>query len=202
MIKKIVVGPIQTNCYIVSDEARNAVVIDPGGDLKRISEYIKDNKLKISYIIQTHGHYDHIEASTPLQKILNVPILIRSEDEPMFSVDWTRYLGFPFEVVKPEKIEFLDDKEEINVGTMSFQVIHTPGHSPGGVCLYLKKENILFSGDTLFCDGIGRTDIFNGSYAEIMKSIKNLFSLFPDDTRVFPGHGPETTIGREKMCIG
>jgi glyoxylase-like metal-dependent hydrolase (beta-lactamase superfamily II) len=116
----------------------------------------------------------------------------------MYDFNWSSFAGHPVKSSRPKPLELLDGKEEIRAGDMIFNVIHTPGHSPGGVCLYYPSEDALFSGDTLFCDGIGRTDLPSGNYMKIKHSLEKLFSIFPDDTRVLPGHGPETTIGRER----
>ncbi|MFC1643507.1 MBL fold metallo-hydrolase [Chlamydiota bacterium] len=198
MIKKIVVGPIETNCYIINDDNKNSVVIDPGDQPEKINQYLDKNKLQVACIIQTHAHYDHIGATRIMQKKWDVPVYLRSEDVPMLNMDWSLWTGYPMDITPPKNPELLDEKTEIKIASMTFKIIHTPGHSPGGICLYCVNDNVLFSGDTLFCDGIGRTDLPNGSYEEMKKSLNKLFEIFPDDTRVLPGHGPETTIGRER----
>ncbi|MFC1668061.1 MBL fold metallo-hydrolase [Chlamydiota bacterium] len=198
MIHRIVVGPIETNCYVVFDNEKKGVVIDPGAEPNKIRSFIEQKAISVISIINTHAHYDHIGANADLQKLWNVPVLIRSEDAPMFHLDWSRVFGVPLKIEPPKTVELVDDKAKIMVNTLEFQIIHTPGHSPGGISLYLTNDDVLFSGDTLFCDGIGRTDFVNGSYPLIKKSLDTLFSIFPDTTRVLPGHGPETTIGRER----
>lgn len=198
MIKRIVVGMIQTNCYVVSSDDGQAVVVDPGGDVDEISNYIEENGLRPQYIVNTHGHYDHIEALGALQEIWDIPVYIRSEDVGMYSIDWSQIVGYPFNMIAPKNIKIIDDVNELTVGDLTMKVLFSPGHSPGGICLYIEKEKTLIAGDTLFCDGIGRTDVLGGSYPEMEKSLHMLFTTLPDDTRVLPGHGPETTIGREK----
>ena len=176
-IKTVKVGSLQTNCYIVIDEkSSEAVVIDPGDEGARILAEIKG--LKVRYIILTHGHPDHFGAIDVLQKATGAPLLANPDD------GW---------FVKPD--QELKDGQGIKFGEISLKVIHTPGHSRGGVCLY--ADGVLFSGDTLFSGDRGRTDLPGGSMAQMAKSLNRL-SRLPDETVVFPGHDEPTTIRREK----
>lgn len=185
IIKKVEVGPLATNCYIVSCEVTgHTFIIDPGDNPKVIVDYIFRNELVPKSIILTHGHYDHIGAVKAILGELNVNLMIHSADKPMLA----------FSRIK-EVDKYLIDKEILELGREKFNVIHTPGHTAGSVCIY--RTGILFSGDTLFKDGVGRTDLPGGSYEDLENSLKNKLFLLPLDTIVYPGHGPETTIGEE-----
>lgn len=176
-IKTIKVGSLQTNCYVVIEEkSKEGVVIDPGDEALRILAEIKD--LKIRYIILTHGHPDHFGAVEELKRKTGAPLLMNPEDS------W---------FVKPD--QELKEGNEIKFGSLVLKVMHTPGHSKGSICLYI--DGHLFSGDTLFCSGCGRTDLPGASREEMRKSLKKL-SFLPNETRVYPGHGEPTTIGKEK----
>lgn len=189
-IKTIKVGPLATNCYLVSDPAtKEAVIIDPGFEAKKIIDSARD--LKVVAILLTHGHYDHVTSAPKVAGAFSAPIWIHQNDETMMNLSNN---------VKADK--YLKDGEKLEIGPprrMKLEVIHTPGHSPGSICLYDGK-NILFSGDTLFRDTWGRTDLPGGSEKMMQESLKKLFSL-PDDVKVYPGHGPATTIRDEKKLI-
>lgn len=175
-VYKIVVGQLQTNCYLLVDNNSNTcAIIDPGADYKKIKDYIDRKKLKPLFIINTHGHTDHIMANEQF----NLPVYMHKDDA-----------GFLF---SPARI--LNDADKIKLGDLVIEVIHTPGHTPGGISLLCSE--ILFSGDTLFASGVGRTDLPYSSETKLIDSINKLFKL-PDNIKVYPGHGPETTIGKEK----
>lgn len=177
LVKTIKVGALQTNCYIVIDEkSREAAVIDPGDEVSKILPEIKD--LKVRYIILTHGHWDHLGAIDKVKKETRAPILMNPQD------GWA---------IKPDQA--LKDGDEVKIGNLVFKVLHTPGHSMGSICLF--RDGYLFSGDTLFAWGCGRTDIPGASIQEMKKSLKRL-SVLPDETQVFPGHEESTTIRDEK----
>ena len=194
ILKTVVIGELETNCYILgSDKTKDAVIIDPGDDYEKIIEVLKENDLKARSIINTHGHIDHIGADYQF----NLPILIHSEDAPFLTSpeeDVFIFFGRRFPPTKPSRL--LKDGDRINVGDVDITVIHTPGHTPGGICL--KYNNILFTGDTLFAGGIGRTDLPGGSYEELLKSIKEKIMTLDEDITIYPGHGPTSTIGDEK----
>lgn len=175
-IKTFVVGPLETNCYLVFDDSGSAVLIDPGFYDDGPARFIKKEKLNLNYIINTHGHPDHIGAN----KRFEAPVLIHELDMHL--------LKGPASVLK--------DKDRMRVGGLDFEVIHTPGHTPGSICL--KTGKILFTGDTLFCEGVGRTDLANGNGNALMNSIRKKIMDLADDTIVYPGHGPSTTIGHER----
>ncbi|MFH1854032.1 MAG: MBL fold metallo-hydrolase [Candidatus Omnitrophota bacterium] len=194
IIKKITVGPMETNCYIAGDEStREAVVIDPGGDYNKIKKIIGREGLKPIAIINTHGHGDHIIANDEF----GLPVWIHRQDAD-FLGDPSKNLSAEFGLMfraNPAK-RLLERGDTLTVGKYSLEVIHTPGHTPGSICL--KGDGIIFSGDTLFYEGIGRTDFSYGSQEDILKSIKEKLFTLEDRYVVYPGHGPSTTIGHEK----
>lgn len=187
-IKIVKVGALETNCYIVLDEAsKEAVVIDPGAETDKILN--ETNGLKIKAIILTHGHYDHVTEAFLLKEKVGAPVLIDQKDEAMMVYS-----------TQLRADGFLKDGEKLTVGDRSFEIISTPGHSKGGICLYNEKEGVLFSGDTLFAGDYGRVDLPGSSPAEINSSLKKILSL-PPKTKVYPGHGKATTVGDEKNLI-
>jgi len=195
VIKKFVVGPLETNCYIFADEdSKEAALIDPGGSPEAIKDYIKKNGLNLKYIINTHGHGDHIGANSYFS---DTDVLIHKSDadflgDPGLNLSST----FGFSITAPKASRLLSDGDRIKVGKLELEAIHTPGHTPGGICL--RYQDTLFSGDTLFFEGVGRTDLPEGSWDQIRDSIKNKLMGLPDNCHVYPGHGPETTIGHER----
>lgn len=198
LVKKLVVGDLQTNCYILGDEkTKEGVVIDPGGDIDEIEKVIQKEGLNIKYIILTHGHADHIAALNELKKKTNALILIHPADSDMLVDPIYNLSSFTGEdLICPKADKFLDDGDKVKVGGFELEVLHTPGHSPGGISLF--GDKMIFTGDALFCGGIGRTDFPGSSHTQLLNSIKNKILSKPDDTVVHPGHGPETTIGEEK----
>lgn len=182
MLKKMAVGQLQANCYIMGcNNSKEGMVIDPGGDVPGIVKEITKAELKITRIVLTHGHFDHTDGAAELRDATNAPVFIHPEDAPLlrFNPDGK-----------------LDDGQEFNIGEYKISVIHTPGHSPGGVCLF--APGVVFTGDTLFAGSIGRTDFPGGDYASLIQGvIKKVFPL-GDDLRVYPGHGPASTIGQER----
>ena len=198
IIETIPVGPLQGNTYIVGDEeTRQAVVIDPGDEGDRILEVVKSNNLKINEIICTHAHFDHVGAAGDIKKETGAKIIMHKEDLETYSLakDQAAFWGFQVDDL-PQPDGYVGEGDEIKVGNLSFKVMHTPGHSKGGICLYGK--GIVFTGDTIFKGSIGRTDFPGGSIEELKSSFRRIIEL-PDDTRVLSGHGPETTIGYEKQ---
>lgn len=193
-IKTFIVGPLQTNCYLVYDEGSSkGVLIDPASCEKEIKDFIESNGIEVLYILNTHGHGDHIKGNS----FFGFPILIHELDEECLR-DPAKNLSFDPEwssgSMKAEKK--LKDGDVIEVGSLRLEVIYTPGHTPGGISV--KCGSVLFSGDTLFFEGVGRTDLPGGSYETLKKSIKKKLFTLPGETRVLPGHGPETTIAHEK----
>jgi hydroxyacylglutathione hydrolase len=197
-IRKLMVGELQTNCFIVADDNGDAVIIDPGGDAERIEDAVASHELTPRYIICTHGHADHTFAVGRLQSTFNVDLLVHDLDRALVEAG-PGDLAFIFDLrqyVPPVFGPALTDGQKVQAGSLLFEVIHTPGHTPGGVSLLCGKE--LFSGDTLFASGVGRTDLPGGSQEDLMRSIHTRLLVLDDDTRVYSGHGPDTTIGEER----
>lgn len=194
----IVAGPIGVNCYIVKDEATNeGIIIDPGGNAGEIIKAVSDEKMTVKYVVNTHGHSDHIGANTEVCQALNAKLLIHKADKDMLT-DSKKNLSYfmGLNIISKMADEFVAHGDVIEFGTIKLKVIHTPGHSEGGICLY--GENVLFSGDTLFADSIGRCDFPGGSEIVLIRSIKEKLMVLPDDTKVLPGHGPATDIAWER----
>ena|SRR3989338_318262 len=185
-IKQVKTGELRTICYIVKD-GNGCLVIDPGFEHEKILKAI--NGVKVKEIILTHGHYDHLTESYLLKEKVNAPISIHRNDLPM--MEYT---------IQKKADKFISDGDLMSVGHETFKVIHTPGHTPGSLCLYNEKEKILISGDTLFYGTYGRTDLPGSSPSDMIKSLHRLFTL-PKETVVLPGHGRSTTIGDEMGMV-
>ncbi|MDI6869982.1 MAG: MBL fold metallo-hydrolase [Bacillota bacterium] len=181
-IQTLLVGVLGTNCYLVSDpESREMLVIDPGAEAERILAAIRAGGVKVAAIVNTHGHWDHIGANGEVKEATGAPLLIHEADAGITS---------------PPADRLLHGEEELPLGRFKLRVIHTPGHSPGSICLYL--PGVLFSGDTLFAESVGRTDLPGGSLSQLVSSIREKLFVLPDETVVHPGHGPSTTVGEER----
>ncbi len=192
-LRRLEVGPFASNCYVLGDDdSPNGLVIDPGDDADLIIRAIKELGITVKSIVLTHAHIDHVAATAEVKRFTGAPVALHREDVPVLEA--TSSL---FELYSPslEVDETLRQGDFIRAGKISLAVLHTPGHTPGGICLY--GEGVLFTGDTLFAMGIGRTDLPGGDYSLLMDSLRDLMKL-PDDTVVYPGHGPETTIGDER----
>lgn len=189
-----------TNCYIVFDEkSKEAMVIDPAGESKKIIEMLEILKANLKYIYLTHCHGDHIGGVKELQKEKQCKVLIHRLDEPGLSnqnISLTDFIGLPPINIIPDSI--VDDEDFLHLGDLEFKVIHTPGHTCGGSSLYCKKENLIFTGDTLFRGTWGRTDLPTSNFKDIMDSITNKLMQLPEETIVYPGHGKSTIIGEER----
>lgn len=192
------VGSIGTNCYLViNEEKKSGVIIDPGGDGDMILDKIRQKGLNIEAIFLTHGHSDHIMAVDEIRTATGAKVYISQEDAEMLikaSSNLSLYMGASCEFKAAD--EFFEDGETLTVAGLKFKVIATPGHTMGGVCLIC--EDIVFCGDTVFSESIGRTDLPGGSYSQILQSIKNKILVLPDEMKLLPGHGPATTIGWER----
>ncbi len=198
IIKQFVAGLIENNMYLVVDEnTREAVVIDAPADIPELKKTVDELGAKVKYILITHGHFDHIMGLNSLKKTLNAPAVICKEDIVISDKinDFTRLFGVP-DSVPPTYEKFVKDGDVIEVGDLKIKVIQTAGHTEGGVC-YLVDEN-LFSGDTLFRQSVGRTDLYGGSFEKICHSVKDILFNLDENTKVFPGHGDITTIAYEK----
>jgi glyoxylase-like metal-dependent hydrolase (beta-lactamase superfamily II) len=183
MLRQLIVGPYQTNCYIIgSRETGEGLVIDPGSEVSRIVNEIVRNQLSIRFILITHGHFDHTGGLRELKKIIKTPVLIHALDASGLESN-------------PDG--FLTEGQEIQVGRYKFRVMHTPGHSPGGVSFY--TSGAVFTGDTLFAGSIGRTDHPGGDQGALIAAVRNKIFPLGDDLRIYPGHGPTSTIGKERL---
>ena len=194
----LIVGPLFSNCYIVwDDKVKKGVIIDPGDNAETILAKVKELGIEIELILATHGHFDHVAGAAGLKRQIDVPFLAHKGD--LFFIedgkDTARRWGIDIEQ-PPNPDRYIEDGDTIDVGTLKLEVLHTPGHSPGGVSFLHKK--MVFAGDTLFHESIGRTDFRMGSFEELETSIKTRLYTLPDDTIVYTGHGPITTIGAEK----
>ncbi len=197
-VRIAVVGYLDTNCYIVTDGAnREAVIIDPGADASSVLKHIEKNKLDVKAILITHGHNDHIGALHELNRKLQVPMLIHEKE-----ADYARIPQSDRKPFAPGETSTafltLKDGDEVRFGDSVLKTLHTPGHTPGGVCFYSINDRICFSGDTLFSDGVGRTDFEGGDSRALMNSIKTKLLTMPDNVKIYPGHGPSSTIGAER----
>jgi len=197
-IRRVICGMIQENCYIVQAEGRDdCVVVDPGDEYPKLKAAIGDRR--VGAVLLTHGHFDHIMAAGEMARDFGAPVYVGAEDAEMLNditkSDYTGMLGLAR--ADWPAIDAASFGETLSVCGMDFTVLPTPGHSRGSVCLYLKDEAVLFSGDTLFRAGYGRLDLYGGKMGAMLKSLKYLFTL-PGEVAVYPGHGDATTIGEEK----
>lgn len=199
IIKTLPVGPIMANCFVIGcKETLDAVVIDPGDEADKILQSVADLNLNVKTIINTHGHFDHVSANKSLNEATGAPILIHALDAPMLeqisasAANW----GLSAEN-SPSPHRTIDDGDTIPFGNITLNVIHTPGHTPGGVSLF--TDSVVFVGDTLFAGSIGRTDFPGGDFETLKSSIQDKLFTLGDDVQVYTGHGPETTIGHERQ---
>ena len=197
----LIVGQLDTNCYLVWDsETQEAVIIDPADESNYISEKILANKLKPKAIIATHGHFDHLLAATELKLAFGIPFYMNQGDLPILGrTEETAEYFAHFRALPPPKVDvFLREKDTIHFGGKALQVIESPGHTPGSICLYSK--GFLFSGDTLFAHGIGRSDFSYASEEDLLASLKKILKL-PPETKILSGHGPQTSIETETFFL-
>jgi len=198
MIRHYEFGPFQNNVYLLEDLARReAWLVDPSMESEPVLEEIRSRGLALKVILNTHGHLDHIYHNRLFQESTGAPIWIHAADVPMLEAARQQGMMFGIDVdPSPPPDRLLADGDCLEFADVQFEVLHTPGHTPGGVCLH--APGLLIAGDTLFAGSIGRTDLPGGSYATLIRSIRSRLLPLPDDTRVLSGHGPETTIGRER----
>jgi hydroxyacylglutathione hydrolase len=201
MIHEILpVGPLQCNCSVIGDEStREAIVIDPGDNIDQILGLIKKHNLQVKQIVITHAHIDHVGGAAKLRAATGAPILLNQNDYALLKMldVQAAWIGMP----TPGKVEIdtsIGQADTVKAGALEAQVIHTPGHTEGSICLYFPIEKKLIAGDTLFAGSIGRTDLPGGSYEKILRSLQGQVLALPDETIVIPGHGPATTIGEER----
>lgn len=204
-VQKFVVNMIEENCYVLSDESKDAVVIDCGilypEEADAFRSYINNNELKVTHLINTHCHFDHIFGDGFIYKTYNIlPEMSRNEVQlyKQLPKQLEMFLHRELPIIQPPVGRIFDVGETITFGTHKLDIIATPGHTPGGVCFYCEKERILFSGDSLFYHEIGRTDFPGGNYGSLISSLKNNVLTLPENVTVCPGHGDTTTVGEEK----
>jgi glyoxylase-like metal-dependent hydrolase (beta-lactamase superfamily II) len=197
IIESVVVGPLESNCFIIAEEnTREAMVVDPGDEPDRILDLITGNDFKVKYIVCTHAHFDHVGAVPEIKKETGAKIVIHGDELEIYnrSRDFAALWGYEIDTL-PEPDIFVSEGDRIEIGNLRFEVLHTPGHSPGGICLC--GEGIIITGDTLFAGSVGRTDFDGGDVEKLKKSFKRLMGL-PGDMKVFSGHGPQSTIRKER----
>lgn len=200
LLKLFNTGLLQVNTYLLIDEdTKEAVVIDLGGDFDAIDKAVKESGAELKYVLNTHGHFDHIMGDVEIQKQnLDIPVYMHKNDLPLAKnvEQVVKAWGFAQSFPEVQIDKFIDESSDLKIGNHSIKVIETPGHTQGGVSFLI--DNMLFSGDTLFLESIGRTDLDGGDYNTLVSSIKNKLFKLGDDIVVYPGHGPSTTIGHEK----
>jgi hydroxyacylglutathione hydrolase len=201
MIHEILpVGPLQCNCSIIGDETtREAMVIDPGDDIDDVLAILRKHNLQVKQIVITHAHIDHVGGAMKLRAATGAPILLNQNDLALLNMLdlQAAWVG----MAAPGKVEIdqsISSADTVRAGSLGANILHTPGHTEGSICLYFPAENKLIAGDTLFAGSIGRTDLPGGSFEKIIRSLHQTVLALPDDTVVVPGHGPLTTIGEER----
>jgi hydroxyacylglutathione hydrolase len=203
-IKQFVVNEFQVNAFVLSDETGEAVIIDGAikfsNEKDAILDYIKTNKLKVKYIINTHGHIDHICGNKKLKEEFGVPVLMNSEDIFLVESAESHARGYGLSIdTQPIPDVNISDNSTIEFGNSVLKCIQVPGHTPGSICFYSESDAFVITGDALFAGSIGRTDLPKGDYNTLITSIKERLTTLPENTKVFCGHGPETSIGEEKL---
>ena len=200
ILEMLTVGPFQENCYIVGDEASGeGVLIDPGDEAARIAIAVEQTNLDMSRILLTHAHIDHVGAVAALVEEYACPVLMHAEAEPTLSQlpAQAMMMGLRFGKV-PSVDDYIEDEEVVKVGGVELRSLYTPGHAPGHLAFYAEGEGLVLAGDALFAGSVGRTDLPGGSMKVLLRSIEERLLTLPDGTMVYPGHGPETTIAKEK----
>lgn len=204
-IKRFVLNMLEENCYIISDETKEAILIDDGAyydkEHQAIDKYIADENLTLKHIVCTHAHFDHTWGMYHLYQTYGLKPEIHPNDAEFYAnlpLQILSIYGCQLEASSAPVGTLLQEGDTVQFGTHQMQVIHTPGHTPGGICLYCAEEGVLFSGDTLFEMSVGRTDFPGGSMEALLNGLKNKIMLLPADTKVYPGHGNATTIGKEQ----
>lgn len=200
-VKHFVVGPVATNCYIVINEKSNeALIIDPGAGAKALWEFMEKEGLTPVGILLTHGHFDHAGDAAMLAEHFGIKIYAHEDEKDTLEQPGLNLSGPMMGSPESYKADvYLKDEQELDLAGLHFRCLLTPGHTAGGCCFYFPYEDTVFSGDTLFCESVGRTDFPGGSMSTIVNSIKTKLMVLPEDTRVFPGHNEPTTIDNERM---
>jgi glyoxylase-like metal-dependent hydrolase (beta-lactamase superfamily II) len=194
------VGPVQCNCSVIGDEATHeAMVIDPGGDVERILDVVAQHGLTVKQIVLTHAHIDHVGGVMQLKKLTGAPLAMHPGDQPLLDMMPSQAAWLGMQPPEPVVVDrWLNDGDMVTVGGLTARVIHTPGHTEGGICLYFEAEGKLIAGDTLFAGSVGRTDLPGGNYEKLMASLHTRVMALPDVVEVTCGHGPMTYIGVER----
>lgn len=199
-VGKFVLGPVATNCYIgINEETKECFIVDPATCPPEFVSYIKNAGLTVKAVLLTHGHFDHIMGLDALLKEFPVPVYAHEAERDVLESEQLNssasMLGQPYSF---SGADFVTNRQELRIAGFEIRVIYTPGHTVGGCCYYIEKEKTLFSGDTLFHGSVGRTDLPTGSMGQLVSSVRDRLFVLPDDTKVYPGHMEETTIGYEK----
>ena len=201
ILESFPVGPLHCNCTILGDEVTHeALVVDPGDNIPEILSRLQKHGLTLRQIVVTHAHIDHVGGAALLRKATGAPVFLNQKDLGLLGMMEMQagWLGVPTPEVAPPDAS-ADDGLSIGLATLPAEVLHTPGHTPGSICLHFPAQHLLLAGDTLFAGSIGRTDLPGGDGRQILRSLRERLVVLPDATRVLPGHGPETTIGEEKQ---
>ncbi len=195
---RLIVGPLQVNCFILADEkTKEAVVIDPGDDAQTILKVIREKDLKVKYVVNTHAHVDHVGANKAIKEATGAQLLLHEADAPLLAAAASQSRSFGMDPVSsPAPDRYVKQGDVLSAGEVSLEVLHTPGHTPGGISLL--GGGLVFTGDALFAGSIGRTDFPGGDLMTLIRSIRTQLMTLPDNTKVFSGHGPATTIGEER----
>ncbi|MCS7179232.1 MAG: MBL fold metallo-hydrolase [Anaerolineae bacterium] len=199
ILQTLIVGLIQTNCYILGcEQTKEGIIIDPGGHPERILRAVQEADLTVRYVLNTHCHFDHMAANAEVVAATGASLAIHPAERPILDArGGAAWFGVSLPPSPPPDLE-LTDGQVLEVGTLRLQVLHTPGHSPGSVTFYLPDQGMAFDGDVLFAMGVGRTDLPGGNWDTLMRSIGEILFALPDETVLYPGHGPQTTVGQEK----
>ncbi len=201
ILESFPVGPLHCNCTILGDElTHEAIVVDPGDNIPEILSRLEKHGLTLRQIVITHAHIDHIGGAAQLKKATGAPVFLNQKDLGLLNIMEIQagWLGVPTPEVAPPDAS-ADDGADIGLSSLPAEVLHTPGHTPGSICLFFPKQHLLLAGDTLFAGSIGRTDLPGGDGRQILRSLRDRLLVLPDATRVVPGHGAETTIGEERQ---
>jgi glyoxylase-like metal-dependent hydrolase (beta-lactamase superfamily II) len=200
IIETLVVSPFAANCYVIGcEESKSGAIIDPGDEAGRILQTVGRLGLKIDYILLTHAHIDHIGAAKEVAEATQAPLALHKADLPLLQAGGGGpYFGLPAPPYKEPDL-WLEEGDKITVGRYTFEVLFTPGHAPGHVCFYQPQAGIIFDGDVLFQGSIGRFDLPGGNFETLMHSINEKLMTLPDETIIYSGHGPRSTIGRERV---
>ncbi len=199
LVHQLSVGPLQVNCFVVAcQRTREAMVIDPGEDGPRILQLAESNGYQVKKIVNTHGHFDHIGANQPVKEATGAVLMMHEADLPLLQNARNHAQAYGLTVSpSPDPDKFLNEGDVFSVGEQSFSIFHVPGHSPGSICLL--SDGHLFVGDVLFAGSVGRTDLPGGDFDALIEGVREKLFRLPAETIVHPGHGPDTTIGREKQ---